>query len=705
MLSYLISGLVNAFNRVSVRATLYSVFGMMAFALTSIMLNYQSQKIALNERFEVQSRLKAENVANSAAHDIHLLSSSQVGRLLNAVTDDIVIAAKAYTMTGREFASNSKSENPAGTVLINARALEAVTTGEVQVTETPNSLEYIVPTRYQGEIVGSVLVKVSKDELKQLGRATDQEILFTLGLLVAVFGPIVGFLMNRATAGLSEIAETAMAASEGFLDFDFELKTKSNGEVLQLQTVFRKMMLNMRDSIQEIRRLVFTDQITKLPNRTQLEKTAAEIIEDQTGSQGAVFYIGLDRFKLVNDMHGYMVGDMVLATLAGRLKRISEECAKKHGCKQPFIARFSGDEFIVLLVGELNEEQVEDISSNLVDRMGRSFWADQLYFTVSVSIGVVQYSGNTQTATEVFQNANLAMYKAKCSGRARPVRYTPQLRAEIVEKELLETRLFHALENHSLSVFYQPKVEIGSDRIVGAEALLRWNDPELGKISPEKFIPIAEETGLIVPIGEFVLQQALEDIGQAREMGFDLSIAVNVSPFQLYSPNFTDRILGVIGESAVPAEQIELEITESSLMDFNECILEKIIPIRDEGVSFAIDDFGTGYSCLNSLANMPFNTLKIDRSFVCDLANSEGRRKIIELILMMARQLNMETVSEGIETESQLEYIKTWGGKFGQGFLWSPPKPLDQFRLLLNQNQSGLSHMSIPATHPAAAAK
>lgn len=683
MLGGVISRVRNAFQRVFVRATVYSVLGMLAFTLTLIFVNYYSQASKIETRLESFARDKADTIAASVALDIPWLRSKRVETILNTIAADPVIAAKAYTLAGREFASDWKTFNAPSAITIEPLAVRAAETGVAQIKNAEQSMVYVAPAISNGRVVGSVLIRVSKRELHALLKEFEIQSAVTLLLVFAVFVPVIAVLMHRATAGLSEIAETAKVASEGFLDLDVNLSRLAPGEVGQLQTVFKKLMTTTRQSVAEIRRHVFTDRITGLPNRTQLEKALADRVGGKKGADGVVFYIGLDRFKLINDMHGYRVGDMVLTHLAERLSEITGACAERYAAADPFVSRFSGDEFVVILSGAFSDDQIAEISDELVEKMGRSFRIEQHLFTISVSIGVVQFANREQTSTEVLQNANLAMYRAKSAGRGRPVFYTPALRAEVVEKEFLESRLSHALENNSLEVHYQPKVDILTEKISGAEALLRWNDPELGSVSPLKFIPAAEETGLIVPIGEFVLQKALEDIGATRELGFDISVAVNVSPLQLQSPSFTDRMLGIIGESGFPTQKLELEITESSLVDYTQAIIDKITPIRNEGVKFAIDDFGTGYSCLNSLTNLPFNTLKIDRSFIRDLATNEDRRKITELILLMARQLNMETVSEGIETELQADYIKVWGGRYGQGFLWSKPMPIAEFRELL----------------------
>ena len=424
--------LENLFSRVFVRATLYSVLGMLAFTLTLIGINYTSQASKIKERFEQFAEQKAESVARLAAVDIHARRSEKVELLLNAVSDDLVIAAKAYNLSGREFASDQKSAQPLARVVINPDAALAASSGRVQTTIADTFLEYIVPARVNDRIVGSVLVRVSNSDFLALQEEVKTQILITLALVFALFVPTIAFLMHRVTAGISEITSAAKAASGGCLDIEDHLSAKSRGEVGHLQTEFRKMMSNTRASFEEIQRLVYSDPVTGLPNRTLLEKVASDYTDCTKASEGTMFYVGLDRFRLINDMHGYVVGDAVLRELAARLTEISTDLANKYQTKSPFVARFGGDEFVVIFPRKFEGEDIAALAKVFIERMGMPLMAEKLLFSVTVSIGYVYLSGKTgdsELITDVLQNANLAMHKAKCGGCVKYAGYTQDLRA------------------------------------------------------------------------------------------------------------------------------------------------------------------------------------------------------------------------------------------------------------------------------------
>lgn len=684
LLYSLLQKLTRLFRAVYFRATLYAICGLVSFSLVLICIDYYSQVQKIGERLANTAHEKAHFVTNIAAREIENKNYGEVERLLNAIAGDrYIVAAKAYSRFGQEFASDFTSAEPSSVAHFSEEALNAAQLKTAQYRETADTIEYVLPAIRGGEAVGSVLVRISKQEMAGILREKIFQVAAILGVLLLAFVPILGLLMYRAIVGVSSVTQAANEAAEGFLDCKFP--TSAPGEIGDLQTAFRRMMVNLRRNILKIEKLAYTDRITGLPNRAKLDNAALSLIDLRPRDKGGVLYVGLDRFKLINDLHGHAIGDQFLAELASRLSAVVTEIAEPHASQPVCVARFSGDEFVVLLPGINDERILEELADVIVARMGALLRIGELSLSVTASVGVVTYPDYGKTAEEVIRNANMAMYQAKTLGRSRAITYNDTFREQMSEREQISHRLKGALRENALSVHYQPKVNIATGQIVGSEALLRWHDEDLGDVPPGKFVPVAEENGLIIPIGEFVLKTALNDIGALQREGKDVSVAVNVAPAQLHTPCFTDRTLGIIGESGYSTELLELEITESSLVDYSQSLLDKILPIKDEGVQFAIDDFGSGYSSLHSLASMPFDTLKVDRSFITDIANCEHRRTIVELILMMARQLNLNTVAEGVETELQKDYINLWGGALGQGFLWSPAVPIEKFSSLIQQ--------------------
>jgi|GEM_PF-351178 len=686
-------------KRVFVRSTVYAVCGILGFSFFFIGISYYSQVSEITDRLERTAQEKAQFVANISAREIEEKNYGEMERLLNAVAGDrYVTAAKAYSRFGQEFASDVASAAPTSEVQFNIDALNAAQGGDDFLKETADTIEYILPVFRNKVAVGSVLVRVSKEEMSGILQEALWQVVALLAVLVFAFIPALGWLMHKATAGISAVTQAAGEATEGFLDCGLE--TNAPGEVGELQSAFQNMLQKLRSNIVEIERLAYTDNTTGLANRARLDKLALIMIDQKANASGAVLYIGLDRFKLINDMHGHRVGDDVLREVAKRLVRLLDKVAYAHTNKTPEVARFSGDEFVGILPGLTDHNQLAEVSATVLKLLSQPIQVGPLSLSVSASAGLATYPDQGACAEEVLKNANLAMYQAKAEHRGHAVAYSVSLRAQANEREVIADRLRLAVDNGDLEVYYQPKVTPADGRIVGSEALLRWKDEMLGHVSPVKFIPVAEERGLITRIGELVLHQALSDTQQLHDENCPMSVAVNVSPAQLQSANFTDKTLGIISESGVPLDKLELEITESSLMDYSETVLGRIKPIRDEGVNFAIDDFGTGYSCLSSLADMPFDTLKIDRAFIRDIADCEDRRTIVELILIMAQQLKLNTVAEGIETTLQKDYLKVWGGTLGQGYLWSPAVAFQDYRkMVLAQNPSWMKKGATQMRH------
>lgn len=669
-------------KRVFVRSTLYAMGGILAFSFVVIAISYYSQVSGVKARLLNDARQKAHFVANISAREMKNKNYGEMERLLNSIAvDRYVLAAKAFSQSGHEFASDFASAKPVSEVPFNERALTAARHNREVIHETNEMIEYVIPVSANGAVAGSILVGMSKEEMAVTLHEAFWQLASLFAFLFLAFTPVLGWLIYRATAGISEVTDAANEAAEGFLDYSLE--TTGAGEVGELQTAFAKMMTKLRSNIVDIERLAYTDRITGLSNRAHLDRLATTMIDLKPDSCGAVLYIGVDRFKLINDLHGHQIGDDLLRQIAERLTRLINEIARPHTNGAPVTARFAGDEFVCILPGLTDPAQLGDISNEILKQLSRPVRIGTLSLSVHASAGAVIYPDQGKTAEVIMKNAILAMYQAKAVSRGKAVAYSESLRAQISEREAIADRLHLAVKSDKLDVYYQPKVDPKDGKIAGSEALLRWTDEVLGPVRPDKFIPIAEERGLISPIGEFVLKKALEDTAQLHRDNMNMSVAVNVSPVQIQDPNFTDHTLGILGESGFSPEKLELEITESSLMDYSGTVLEQIRPIRDEGVKFAIDDFGTGYSCLSSLADMPFDTLKIDRSFIMDIGDCQDRRTIVELILMMAHQLNLNTVAEGIETPLQNDYLKLWGGTLGQGFLWSPAIPFSEYAAMV----------------------
>ena len=397
----------------------------------------------------------------------------------------------------------------------------------------------------------------------------------------------------------------------------------------------------------------------------------------------AVIFLDLDRFKVVNDSLGHMVGDRLLKEAAQRLER----------CIRPgdTLARLGGDEFVMLFEDVKEVETAKAIAERIQEVLSAPFVMEGTEIRCSASIGIALTSKDYQFPEEVLRDADITMYRAKTLGKARYEVFDPAMRLEAAAVLQLENDLRRALEMDELRIQYQPIIALAGERTLGFEALLRWDHPRHGLVRPDDFIPLAEETGLIVPIGEWVLRKACSQTRVWRDRGWGpMRVAVNISAVQLRRSDFVTLVEKIVGETGAEPHLLDLEITESVLMDRNESMVVKFLELKELGARICLDDFGTGYSSLSYLQGLPIDVLKIDRSFTMNLESVKENRKIIETIHMLGRSLGAEVIAEGIETREQLEYLREIGCDCGQGFLFS--RPLDEKGLDAFMAIAGISH-------------
>ena len=418
-----------------------------------------------------------------------------------------------------------------------------------------------------------------------------------------------------------------------------------------------------RRAEKQIAHMARHDALTDLPNRLQfLERLKTGLTETPRGERLAVLYIGLDQFMGINDTFGHHMGDRLLKLVAGRLRNTVREIDT--------VARLGGDEFAII---QANIERATD-TANLARRLGEAIRApfDLGGQTVAVdgSIGIAIAPADGNEPDELMKNAGIALRGAKAEGRGTYRFFEVAMDARMKRRRELEIALRKALAVGEFEVHYQPIVNLGDNHITGCEALIRWNHPERGMISPAEFIPIAEEIGLIVPIGEWVLRTACADAVQWPE---STKVAVNLSPIQVMNQNLVPMVISTLAASGLPANRLEVEITESVLMQNTDATLAALHRLREIGVSISMDDFGTGYSSLSYLHKFPFDKIKIDRSFISGLPESADSVAIVRAVAGLAKNLNMITTAEGVETQQQLEQIRALGCTEMQGYLFSRP--------------------------------
>lgn len=419
------------------------------------------------------------------------------------------------------------------------------------------------------------------------------------------------------------------------------------------------------------------DLLTGLPNRAMLEERIEHAISLAVGDQRtAVLFLDLDRFKEVNDTLGHRVGDGLLKAVADRLR----------GCvrQDDIIARVGGDEFVVVQRTSDPSNEAAALALRIIDTINAPYDIDGHRFVIGISVGIALADKEASGETVLMQ-ADLALYRSKNEGRATYCFFEEDMDTRVRTRHLLEQDLRRALVNGELQLDYQPLVNLESNLVSGLEALLRWHHPERGLISPAEFIPIAEETGLIIPIGEWVLRQACAD---AATWPDHVKVAVNLSPVQFKSRTLVETVFLAVAASGIAPGRLELEVTETALLHESEATLAMLQRLHDTGVRIAMDDFGTGYSSLGYLRTFPFNKIKIDRSFIATLAEGNSSDAIVQAISGLGRALNLSITAEGVETEEQLALVRSGGCTEMQGFLFSRPKAASEIKKLFSSEQA-----------------
>ena len=442
----------------------------------------------------------------------------------------------------------------------------------------------------------------------------------------------------------------------------------------------------------EIYNLAYYDELTELPNRElfgqSLERTIRQA--ERNDQRFAVLFVDLDRFKRINDTLGHSIGDQLLKDVAARLAScVRSTDVVAHLEDEPpeaiRLARLGGDEFVIKVYGVASEDAVAAIAARIIGELRPAFTCAGHQFVVTPSIGIALFPRDGSTGEELLMNADSAMYRAKNQGRNNFKFYSETMRTKSLHRLQLENMLRDAIEQRQFRLHFQPKVDSQTSRLVGAEALLRWQHPERGTIGPADFIPIAEETGLIVPIGQWVLREACREVRRWKESAVGaVPVSVNISSHQFRERGLGKDIVDALSAADIEAGLLELEITESVLLNDVENTLLELQMLKQSGISLSIDDFGTGYSSLGYLKRFPIDTIKIDRSFVEDLQRDTDDAAICAAILAMSVQLGLKVVAEGVETREQLEFLRRYGCHHVQGFLYAKPLSADEFRSFLD---------------------
>ena len=649
----------------------------------------ESRNVAMAQVFQnsLQAPL-ASLIGDAVGRDIHSLQLSDEtrhlqGSVLDLMRNTAVIKIKVYNRLGNTIFSTdsgqigeSKLENAGFRTAINGAITSELT--------HRNTIDTFEGRLVEVDVLSSYIPIVGKDrsvegvfELYQnvtpFVAQLNRNLWWVTAGVVLVFAALylMQFLVVRRAQGILEDQEGRIKAARDTLEIQVAARTE---ELKRTNSQLEGEISERRQAQSKLNYLAYHDPLTGLANRRCFIERLEESLREtaQHGERLAVLFIDLDQFKQVNDSLGHGVGDELLVSVAARLS--------EHVRLIDMLARLGGDEFICLMEAVRDEDEVELLAREILGAFEYPFKLGDHELYLTASVGISLCPADAHSVLDLMRNADTAMYRAKMLGRGNFHFYTAEMTREAQERIQMENLLRRALDNGELSVHLQPQVEARSGQLVGAEALVRWNSPELGLVMPMRFIPLAEDSGLIVGLGNWVLRETCRQFMQWRMSGFELpQVSVNLSVKQLERPEFIDVLGEILDETGMDPTCLKLELTESVVMAVGDAFtpLERL---RDLGISLALDDFGTGYSSLSYLKMLPVQQLKIDRSFVEGIGRNTGDEAIIRTIMELARSLGFEVVAEGVETVEQADFLAALGCEQLQGYLHGKAVAPAEFR-------------------------
>lgn len=549
----------------------------------------------------------------------------------------------------------------------------------------PAYLDVFEPVIYAGETLGQLMLRVD------LAKVNDILIRYIwIGFVVFIIYSLLAFLLANSLQRLISAPINSLVLSMQTIsrekNYSHRVQTTSHDELGSLFDGFNEMLAEIETRDQELvnskahlEHQAHHDPLTNLANRSlfhdRLEHSLARA--KRVKSRLAILFIDLDRFKNINDSLGHDIGDQVLCAVTERLNSVVR--------KADTLARIGGDEFVIILEQLRRNDDVGRYVEKVLREIAQTIEISALKLHVTASIGISLYPDNGEDADSLMQAADIAMYQAKNKGNHLYQFYSADMNSNTRESLLLENQLRSALKYKQLVLYYQPQYELKTGQLIGFEALIRWNHPDLGVVSPLDFISLAEESGLIVPIGEWILHTACKQMKKMhKQWQLPLRIAVNISPRQFLHPSLVQTVAEVLYRTKLKPCFLELEITESMVMGNVDQAISKMNEFNEMGVELAIDDFGTGYSSLEYLKKFPISKLKIDQSFVRELGTDPDDTAIVNSVISLAKNMNLEVIAEGVETVEQLDLLKHQGCDQGQGYLFSKPLPVSMLPSLID---------------------
>ncbi len=675
----------------SIRARLHTAsFVTISAVLALVMLVTLATEYVLGrQRLVDDMRVQADLIAAQSSTSIKTGDVAAASETLAALRlSPVVRVAALFDRAGRPIATYRHGDG----------AVNALSSLDLAGSRfTLDHLDLYQPVMHEGERIGTLHLRAALKPLYLTMLA------YTAALMVLGLGALsLGFLVvNRLqqtitqpivelaaiTRGIAEGGDYSVRAPDTALDEIGSLARDFNLMLAQIEIRDRELAHELAERCraeERLDRLAHFDTVTSLPNRYYFNERLHDAVAraNRFGDPVALLFLDLDNFKIVNDTLGHHVGDELLRLVAVRLEQ-----ALRSG---DMICRIGGDEFAVLLPNVADHEQAARVAVKCLEAVADAVTIEGNEIYVTVSIGISLCPRDATDAADLLKQADTAMYHAKARGRNAYQVFLPEMRGLAQKRLVLETSLRRAIEREEFLLHYQPQVQLATGKVVGVEALVRWQHPELGLVGPLEFIPIAEETGLIVAIGDWVLRTACTQARAWLDRGIGpLRMAVNLSGRQFREDRLVEQVLAILRETGLPPGLLELEITESTLMDAGPTTVERLHQLRAAGVHLAIDDFGTGYSSMNYLKRFPVGMLKVDRSFVRDLPGDADDAAITQAIIAMARSLDIGVTAEGVETQAQADFLAQAGCALTQGYLFARPLPAEELVTLVAERGVG----------------
>lgn len=698
---------------------LLTLIGVVALSLTTILFiefgtssDTMTQKSAqvmeadLLKQMEKRGALLTQVLAENLVNPVYLYDTSTIYELLKtAISQDDIAYAYVYGPNGRIIHDGKKRIPDFGSAPVGDFSRAAVAANTQLVRVTGDMIDVATPISLGNTRIGTVHVGISLndirtdisnmraelDQIQSSGMQRNMSSMAVATLILMVFGGLLAlFASRRLIHPIRKLA--AYATQIGHGNYAPEIDVKRNDEIGELAAAFREMSENLDRTAVEIRTLSYYDDLTGLPNRAKFGEYLKHALghAEREHRRVAVLFIDVDNFKRINDTLSHQAGDELLREFATRMAGcVCDEdyvSAVNERNVPPQIARVGGDEFTIVLPWIRDPMNAAVVASRIQKATRKPFIVSGQAVYVTASVGITIYPTDGPDADTLLRNADLALYHVKERGRDGYQYFADSMNSVAVEKLRIENDLRRALENDELELYYQPLIDARNNSVFSVEALLRWNHPQRGLVRPDDFVPIAESSGLIVPIGEWVLRNACRQLREWHQAGFmKLQVAVNVSSVQVRRGNLAQTIANILEETGLEPEYLQIELTETSLLHSEDDVVQILRRIKELGVSIWLDDFGTGFSSLSHLRRFPISGVKIDRSFVLGIGENRNDSEIASAIIAMAHNLNIGVIAEGVEQPEQMQWLRTRHCDHLQGDLFTKPLPVASITLLLER--------------------